>query len=751
MKLFRTDKKLFAIVYFLLLLMPLSALNSEIVFENPDINSENKILYTVKHSIKGCPEYRTAFMADAAKSSVSKILTCYPEKMELLSKGSVLQIRNRYGTARYSMNDSSLTWVEKVDTIPAGFVKLGPQAVSPDGKWLCYVNKKDVSTGELILKNVSTMDEVILNEKSDFSYKDTKVLWSPDSSTLIYEKKGRLFFCDPKALFQKVQMSEEYRLIGDGNINAVKWAGPKTLVYINNDMVYKLSSNELYTRALYAQMVGSGTVIGRLTVKFDSAHDQFWVNETADTLVIVQSNNIISLFNLDSNNFSYFNSVFTKSLSNANGLITDYKLFWANGGEAILWVNTIGSDNKQSKTDVYRITDDITLYTQMDNIQEPVLSDDSHYLAFAQGSVLYVYDLSSWSLISSLKGEKLVSYIWNTGHELIVGGVSTVRSWKPLLGRTNIDTSRILFLSSVKDIFWSSNNAVYALDASRSMQVYNYDIGRNVWHIVNLDSPLKQTDIKHTIQNGKYRVFTGSAQNLLYKNAIYIRTLAGKSVTRALYADTVKEGFERKKVAIIIDALDSSAGLTHILSVLKEYNIDSTFFLNGEFIRRYPSEVKQIVSSGFDCASMFFTNADLTEKGFFVDNDFIRRGLARNEDEFFTLTGSELSLLWHAPHYRATKSIKQSGQEAGYKYIEAGRFSLDVMTLENAAVRQGWYLSASEIISFYTENAVDGSIIPVSTGIAKGSRTDYLYEKLDLLIASLLDSGYEIVSLRSLM
>ena len=54
------------------------------------------------------------------------------------------------------------------------------------------------------------------------------------------------------------------------------------------------------------------------------------------------------------------------------------------------------------------------------------------------------------------------------------------------------------------------------------------------------------------------------------------------------------------------------------------------------------------------------------------------------------------------------------------------------------------------MITFYIENSTEGSIIPVCAGISKGSRSDYLYEKLDLLITSLLNENYKIVPIEEL-
>ncbi|MBQ7158045.1 MAG: hypothetical protein IJS09_01285, partial [Treponema sp.] len=143
-------------------------LSAEISFDNPDINSQNQVVFTVQHTLPGSSSYKTAFLADASKSGGAKILTCFPEKMEVLSKGAILQVRNRYGTARYAIADSTLAWIQRSDSVPAESIRLGPQSVSPDGKWLCYVRKTGVAVGELILKNASTFTETLLDDHADF-------------------------------------------------------------------------------------------------------------------------------------------------------------------------------------------------------------------------------------------------------------------------------------------------------------------------------------------------------------------------------------------------------------------------------------------------------------------------------------------------------------------------------------------------------------------------------------------------------
>src|SRR5574344_2432587 len=76
-----------------------------ILFGNPDLSGSDEVLFTVRQDIPGTDSYSSLFsvkIADGTAASLPEILTCYPEQMELLSGGTVLQLRSRYGTARYS-------------------------------------------------------------------------------------------------------------------------------------------------------------------------------------------------------------------------------------------------------------------------------------------------------------------------------------------------------------------------------------------------------------------------------------------------------------------------------------------------------------------------------------------------------------------------------------------------------------------------------------------------------------------------
>ena len=149
---------------------------------------------------------------------------------------------------------------------------------------------------------------------------------------------------------------------------------------------------------------------------------------------------------------------------------------------------------------------------------------------------------------------------------------------------------------------------------------------------------------------------------------------------------------------------------------------------------------------------MFFTSSDLLGKEFVINEEFIRRGLARNEDEFFACTKKEISLFWHAPYYQANSAIKEFGAKAGYTYISPKLKDFDNVTLEQALFENKKYVSTADLIDEIMNvlKISGGGIVPVTVGISKGSRVDYLYNYLPLLLSAILDEGYKVIPVKYL-
>ena len=724
-----------------------------VAFSDIDINTENEILFLAEQNVIGVPAYKTLCTTSASSNADSyKILTCFPEKIDIAASGKAFDIRNRYGTARYTFSDGSLKWIYTSKNIPSGFTRTSSALASPDGNWLCYIKKTGAASGDLILRNLNNFAEAVIASDLQFSYEKVPVKWAPDSAVILYEHNDSVYFIRPEDAFSKLLLSENIRKIGNGTINSVSWTAQKQFLYINGDLIYRISEAGLYTRGLYSSLIGTGTAAGRLAYQFNSAEDCFWASPHGESVVLCQKKRLFTYSRVSRSDFLPVTPIFTIPFNDPKGTIYNTSVFWTplafdgTGEEKpVFWINLISAKTGKLISRLYRLDKKMTLISDEASSLEPLISPDGLYMAFTSGNNLHVYNLRTLSLKASLTGEKIVSFAWKDKTTLIAGGVNTVRSFS-IEGEN--PSEKLLFLSSADNAFWDSTGKTITAVKKENSYVYNAE--KNTWFI----SPASSIDEnrRHVVQNGRYRVFVGESFNRFFDNAIYVRSLLGSPDNRILFAGEKAENpSESKRLAIVFDALDNACGIADILATLDSYSLKATFFVNGEFVRRYPLELKQIIAQGHECASMFYTASDLTEQyGFVIDSDFIKRGLAREEDEFFDRTGSELSLFWHAPFYKVTEEMKQSGAEAGYTYIQADLFGKDTMSFEECYREKKQYHSVSDIVTEYVSKLHDMAVLSVSTGLSSGSRSDYLYEHLELLISAVLEKGYSIVPIQEL-
>ena len=742
----KASKKIFTLIFLAFeAVLGGTSLFAGIKFGDGDINSRNQLLFTLKHSIPGTEGYRTLFKADLQNGTAEvrpEILTCYPEHMELIKGESVLQVRNRYGIVWYDIKKDSFSWKETVPEVPSNSMRIAPYAVSPDGKWNCHVEKNSYATGILYLENMVTGKKVVLNENAPFSYRTVPAKWQNDSSIVVYEKDGFIYFCNPEALLKGVEAAEEYRKIGSGTMNSVCWSGGKYLIYIDCDMVYRINSKELYTLGLYSGIIGKGTTIGRLPFLFSPAKDKFSVNEDITNLVVIQKEKNYTLYKVSGKaTCDYFSVVSSRHFIDNKHALLEAEVIWASNSEPAIWIKTMPYSSEKPSASVYKMNEKFQKLLEIENSGLPCISPDKTLASFYSGSTIYVYSTASWKRISSFTAENIESLVFDSNNMLYAGGDRTIKKWN-----LNDNSKKVIMLSSATNGYWDIDGSLVADNGNGKSYIYNQE-ARN-W-------TESSAEIRHTnvMRNEDYRVFCGQTPNKNYENALYIRSLKGKAVTKPVLEESTRPTEERRKIALSFDAYDNADGIAGIIYDLDTYNVPGTFFLNGEFIRRYPNECNLLANSKNDCASMFFSTARLISGDYIMDEEFIRRGLARNEDEFFQCTGRELSLLWHAPYYKKIEKAIQVGKDAGYTYVDALSSCLDTVTLEDAVRGKAEYLSPEQIINIYMQGVRSGkgNILSVAAGISYGERESYLYETLDLLLSALLDEGYDVVLVRDVI
>ncbi|MBP5251232.1 MAG: polysaccharide deacetylase family protein [Treponema sp.] len=730
---------------FFISILCLSEASALVTFDDVNLSADNALLFTVKTEVNGSPSYKAVFETVLSTKSPAyepKILTCFPEKMETILGGSTLQIRNRWGTARLNVADGSLSWTASANRIPVEYTHVGSRSVSPDGKWSCFVKQTKNAKGVLVLQETATLKETVLSENAPFTFSKPCAKWSSDSKCLLYEKNGSVYFITPESAFKSIQINDDYRKIGSGFISSVEWTESGSLLYINGDIVYRINQNELYTRGLYSSIVGSGKIIGRLPRNYNSATDRFFCDVDGTQLVQITGDNLLNYFSLGDQGYDFVHIKGIYSLTGIKGTPLDYCIFWTSERKPVLWIDMLSYSTGKRTSSVYSLYGKMNLLIDVIGCRNYVLSPDRERIAFSSGNSLYVYDTTTWQQCAKVSGEKIVSLSWITPFSIAAGGVSSIKqinfNWKE-----KTVSEKMLYISSAEKPFFDAKQICIQKEDGT---VYAYDKKTSAWKFHAVQNYEKRAE-----KNGSFRVFELDSKNPRFANSLYVRSLSRDVITYPVYPETEKAGRPLKKAALIFDAVDTAEGTARILNELEEFGIKGTFFFNGEFIRRYPMETKQIASSGNYCASIFYSTANLLEKSFVIDSDFIKRGLARNEDEFCQLTGKELSLLWHAPYYNSEKMMKTASKQAGYTYVDAFTKYMDNVTFEKSASEKIPYLSASELIDGISDSLYDGIIIPVNAGRVEGTRKDYLYEHLDLLISAILDSGYEITDAGSIL
>lgn len=720
---------------FLLVLSFVIPVFAKISFGPSDLNKNDEVLFTLSQDMAGIKSYTSLFytkIVNGESQGTPSLLTCYPEQMELLKNGSVLQLRNRYGEGQFDIAQRKFKWVNQVSKIPENSLPLTPYSVSPNGKYICKIQKDTLTSGSLILVEVETGKSSVLCKQVRQNYDSIPVKWGEDTSVLLYEKDGFVFFCNPEAIIRGVEMDEKYRKIGRGSINSVEWATEKTLIYIDDYLVYQINAKELYTIGLYSGIIGQGKAIGRLPSQFNAFTDRFSVDSKISAILLIQNNRLFSYMKFQKKSLEYMDVVYSKPYIDSTASLINSYVFWDKNSEVYLWLEKLPFNGSKEKGVVYKISSKATKVLEIADSGKPIVSPDGSKVAFYSGSSIFVYDTTSWQRIAELSGERITCALWLSNSQLFTGGEKTIRQWD-----INSNNAEVILLSSAEKGYWSENDsAIYADTGSSSFYLYNKNYG--TWSKAN------SLELEQSNSNGRYRLFTGTTVNKKYENALYIRSLSksSKSVTKPLYKESTVKSAETKKIALVIDAYDNADGLTNIIYTLQKYNIPVTFFINGEFIRRYPSETRQIVNNGYAVGSMFFSSTDLVDNPFVVDEEFIRRGLGRNEDEFFQCTGKELSLYWHAPYYSVNQKIIEYGQKAGYEYIASGMKENDSLYLDKET-------KPETLINSYCETLKKngGGIVPVAAGFSQGNRIDPLYNYIDILIGALIDSGFEFVLL----
>jgi peptidoglycan/xylan/chitin deacetylase (PgdA/CDA1 family) len=749
--------------------------STQVRFSGLDLSAANRLLFRVEAESPGFGVFDTLCSADLERSRVEQ-LTFFPEKVMLMDNKEVLQIQNRFGVFRSSAGYEALEPIETFSSfVRDGRIengKLNPLQISPDGKYMLYVRPTSVSYGDLVLLDLEQSRETLISREVEISLQSPPARWSPNSEFVIYGRQGFLYYLSLAQLNAGRLIAEEYRRIGAGKIANVRWGEENSLFYLTRSIVYKLDSRELFTRALYSGYLKIGQIKGKIPFEFDPNFDSFWISPRGGKILLNKGGRNLFLYLLASEDYlSVGNTAGSASLPYLylprNTHIK--KLLWSSEGTITLL--TEGMEKGVKQTRVLRLNssraDEASYFVKLDDsgVLDLALSPDRSTVALMEADRIRLKDYETWQDLAEHRHGLPLHVLWAAARKLIIAGAYTTELWDMEEG-----LSKIIAVSQPESFGWyqeeGAKTATIRLTAGGIiLEGARNARGQFLWR--ESDSFTVSPASK---SSDHYRVYLEDSASWKYANRIMLRDGRGY-VTRTLVApeETFYEDFptrdealdfenfshgsriRQREVAIVFNAVDSIEGLAAIMEILEEYKLRLTFFLGGEVIRGYPDAVKEIGEAGHEVGSLFYIHFNMTDARFRLDEEFIKKGLARNEDDYFTATGRELSLLWHAPYYFVNSDIIAASKAMNYTYIGRDIDTLDWVPKSLSDTEGSLYLPAAGLVKRIIAKKKPGSIIPVLVGKGDNGRSDYLFQDLDLLIDRLLKRGYDIVPVSRLL
>jgi peptidoglycan/xylan/chitin deacetylase (PgdA/CDA1 family) len=745
---------------FLLLIFCLAAhtASGEVTFSGLDLSPDNQLLFKATVDLPGYGSYKTLFLSDLGTKRLQQ-LTFFPEEITYLSDSRQLQIQNRFGVFR---TDNSLANIKPVDLFPSfvngyeiGTGKITPIQSSPDGRYLVYTRPTSAAYGDLILFDQSASEESVISKKVELSLKEPKTIWSPDSKFLVYSTKGNLYYYSLRQYSENQVLSEDFRKIDKGTVHSAAWGKGNNLYYAVRTLVYRIHSSEFFTKTLYTELFNAGHIVGKIPFEFNNNFDRFWISPDGKKILLSKDSRNLFLYYLNAEDFT---RGVVKSLPYLylprNTHIA--KVIWSESGIITLMAESIVKGEK--KASLYRLSiDEKGPPSAFEQKKENaftgiVLSPKESRAVLLKQDRILLYDYDSWKKTGEILFSNPIKVLWTSESSLIIAGSSTT-----CLHDLEKGTSRIISLSQPGETGFSEDYS--SIQNQLNSVYYQRNISDTDW-----ETGSGFTIREASLASSSFRIYLEVSNRGSYLNLIMVRNIRGYGTTTLFPPEKIEyESFPRqydpvdfnhfshgsrlrsREVALVFNATETIEGLPVILNILEEYNLTSTFFVNGEAIRRYPDAIKEIAESGHEVGSLFYTYFDMTDVTFSVNKEFIKLGLARTEDDYYSATGSEVSLLWHTPYYFVNSDIIEASQEMNYTYVGRDVSSMDWMTYELSALTPGLYLPASELVERILEKKQPGSIIPIIVGIPEGVRVDYLFQKLDLLINGLVRKGYRIV------
>jgi len=744
----------------IILLFQVSALslfsqNRTLRFSEPDINDRNEIILQIENPSSAGMNY-TTLVRGRADAGNPEALTVYPEKAFFSSVGNEISIYNHFGC--YSFDTENRIWsvnrfIPTVsDNQPVSPLSLRPLEFSPDGRFALFV-REDEDFSSLMLYDRDKSQSVLVTDRLRKEYVHTLALWSPDSRYFIY-RRGRDLYYFSMDQYQSGRIpAESFRNTGFRDIQSIQWEQGNYLYVLKDRLVYRIHSSEFFTRSFYSDPFRKGVVWGKIPISYDPAFDRFSIDRRGQNIFLLKNGREGMVFPLQSPPESI--SIQQTPILNSSETreIADFR--WLNDGTLLALIRD--KINDSSVVAAYRAGPGSGFIPIASGVIEGISVDPvTGNFALLKTESVDLYGSKSLTLEKSVGVNHTLYFFWGRNEYIALG--------EKLITTVSRETGQIrtVGLSQVEQSGFSPAGNLLAFSEGRW---YEYKESLN-WQLSD------HSEVRPSrLGTAEYRIFLEDLRGPWYGSSLKIRNVDGfdtrdfiplyhhneaMPVPLQLTADSRTNPWyfdhgnrdENKEVSLVFNGVDTSEGVSDILKILNHYQIHGSFFLNGDFIHANPVETSLIASSGSTVGSLFYTWFDMSDPDYQIDQAFLKKGLARNEDDYFIATGREMAMLWHTPYYFINSEILETSESMEYIYV-----GTDLKIRDRNVFRPGSPGEMKEVLSLADDLLVKvgpGSVIPLTLGKVPG-QDEYLFLLLPMIIEDLLSRGYTFVPLTDMI
>lgn len=213
--------------------------------------------------------------------------------------------------------------------------------------------------------------------------------------------------------------------------------------------------------------------------------------------------------------------------------------------------------------------------------------------------------------------------------------------------------------------------------------------------------------------------------NISMINKDVVETSSNIQVTLPIYNVQTEE----KKVAFTMNCAWSAEDIEKILEVLKNNNVQITFFMVGDWVDKNPEAVKKIHEAGHEIGNHSNTHPHVNNLTYEQNLEEIEKCSQKIEQ----ITGTKPTL-YRAPYGEYNETVIKAAFENGYSAIQWNKDTLDYQALTG---EQMWKRIGEKLQS--------GDIILSHNGTA------HTADSLEMLIKNIKEKGYELVKVSDLI